>query len=237
VGAAINASGQLQAVEWEFGSALCLQPDSFASNAFSINDSGWVAGVVSTDNFRADNVPVVWRDNETQQLNLPAGAVGGEAVHINNNDQVLCLAYFPVPGTDSAVRQQYYIWDSGNTTLLAFPGNKIPTFPDDFATQAEDMNDSGIVVGTSDDRAVMWINGVVTDLNTLIYPNSGWTLIDADSINDAGDIVGTGEYDGQNVPFLLTPEGDVSIPEPTGFCLAAGWWLSIVRPRVKKYFI
>jgi probable HAF family extracellular repeat protein len=44
----------------------------------------------------------------------------------------------------------------------------------------------------------------MTDLNTLVDPNSGWTLTAATAINDNGDIVGTGILDGQVHSFLLT---------------------------------
>jgi probable HAF family extracellular repeat protein len=48
------------------------------------------------------------------------------------------------------------------------------------------------------------------DLNSLIDPSSGWYLEDANGINDAGQIVGTGiDPSGMTEAFLLTPT-----PEP-----------------------
>jgi probable HAF family extracellular repeat protein len=44
------------------------------------------------------------------------------------------------------------------------------------------------------------------DLNTLIPPGTGWTLDQANGINDAGEIVGYGAKKGQQHAFLLTPE-------------------------------
>jgi hypothetical protein len=52
------------------------------------------------------------------------------------------------------------------------------------------------------------------DLNTLIPPESGWRLEQADAINDAGHIVGHGLFNGEVRGFLLTP-----IPEPTSLVL------------------
>jgi len=43
------------------------------------------------------------------------------------------------------------------------------------------------------------------DLNTLIPANSGWVLIAASHINDAGQIVGVGLLNGNLHGFLLTP--------------------------------
>ena len=47
--------------------------------------------------------------------------------------------------------------------------------------------------------------GLVTDLNTLIPPDSGWELQSAEDINNAGQIVGAGTIHGQHHAFLLTP--------------------------------
>jgi hypothetical protein len=46
-------------------------------------------------------------------------------------------------------------------------------------------------------------------LNTLIDPLSGWELLSADGINDAGQIIGIGLIGGENRAYLLTP-----VPEP-----------------------
>jgi len=46
----------------------------------------------------------------------------------------------------------------------------------------------------------------MTDLNSLLPSGSGWDLLDAAAINNAGDIVGTGiNPDGVEHAFLLTP--------------------------------
>jgi probable HAF family extracellular repeat protein len=53
------------------------------------------------------------------------------------------------------------------------------------------------------------------DLNTLIDPSSGWRLMDAQDINDAGQIVGYGiNGNEQGHAFLLTP-----VPEPSTITL------------------
>ena len=56
-------------------------------------------------------------------------------------------------------------------------------------------------------------NGMV-DLNSLIDPLSGWVLTEAGSINDLGQITGSGTISGQTHAFLLTP-----VPEPSSFAL------------------
>jgi hypothetical protein len=46
----------------------------------------------------------------------------------------------------------------------------------------------------------------MTDLNTLLPPSSGWTLLDAAGINKDGFIVGLGiDPEGRLRPYLLQP--------------------------------
>ena len=52
----------------------------------------------------------------------------------------------------------------------------------------------------------------MVDLNTLIDPLSGWELLDASDINDAGQITGQGLIGGQYHAYLLTP-----VPIPGDF--------------------
>ena len=43
------------------------------------------------------------------------------------------------------------------------------------------------------------------DLNSLIDPAAGWTLLAASAVNDAGQIVGLGMIHGHIHGFLLNP--------------------------------
>jgi hypothetical protein len=79
-------------------------------------------------------------------------------------------------------------------------------------TAAWAMNASGTVVGRSPVggvyRPVMYSDGLgMVDLNTLINPASGWNLLHANDINDAGQIVGFGHFGpmGETHAFRLDP--------------------------------
>jgi len=48
--------------------------------------------------------------------------------------------------------------------------------------------------------------GGIFDLNSLIPADSGWELLLASAINDAGQIVGAGLFNGKTHAFLLTPQ-------------------------------
>jgi probable HAF family extracellular repeat protein len=85
------------------------------------------------------------------------------------------------------------------------------TLPADYASLALGINEAGEVVGASLDadfnpRAMLWKNGVMADLNTLIPTNRSLYLLLANSINSSGAITGlavtsSGELHG----FLAKP--------------------------------
>jgi hypothetical protein len=96
----------------------------------------------------------------------------------------------------------------------------LDTFPGSVSAWGGNMvsgiNDNGYMVGqvfaSGKDRAVCWnSDGHVTDLNLLVDSSgAGWTLDYATSINDLGQIIGGGTYNGDPTrAFLLTPT-----PEP-----------------------
>jgi hypothetical protein len=118
--------------------------------------------------------------------------------------------------------------------------------PDD--TLASAINSQGIIVGYSEtttpfgstfiagpNHAVYWNpDGSVVDLNSLINPNSGWTLTDATAISDTGWILGVGSFDpngsgGQAAYdrlFLL------QVPEPNSLLLLTFAALALITWNV-----
>ena len=82
--------------------------------------------------------------------------------------------------------------------------------------QANGVNDSGVIVGGSDGHAFIWDSvNHMQDMNTVfasIIP-ANWTLLDADAIDNNGDIVGYGSNNGTYQGFLLTPAlpGDANL--------------------------
>jgi uncharacterized membrane protein len=80
------------------------------------------------------------------------------------------------------------------------------------------VNNQGQAVGTSayavpgtwdvgPARYVVWRDGGVFDLQTLLDPASGngWTITSVAAINDLGQIAGSGLHNGQPATFVLTP--------------------------------
>jgi probable HAF family extracellular repeat protein len=68
------------------------------------------------------------------------------------------------------------------------------------------INDSSQVVGwmwqmPGVERAFLWENGEMVDLNNRIAADSGWQLFRATAINNSGQIVGAGLFQGQQAGF------------------------------------
>lgn len=106
---------------------------------------------------------------------------------------------------------------------------------------AMDVNEAGVIVGrvfgvdelTGDQifKAFVYQNGTMTDLMTLIDQptdgTAGWTqLFEATGINNLGQIVGEGVYNGEIRPFALT-----LTPEPTSLAAIALGSLVLRRRR------
>ena len=122
------------------------------------------------------------------------------AVAINNLGQVVGLSNLPGDITTHA-----FLWQKGVMTDLG-------TLPGDFASFAYGINDKGQIVGQSIDqdgnpRGFLWQNGVMTDLNTLTPPGSPLYLVQPDSINSKGEIVGIAfdQSSGETPAFLAIP--------------------------------
>jgi probable HAF family extracellular repeat protein len=84
------------------------------------------------------------------------------------------------------------------------------TLPGGTTSSASDINDAGQVVGSAGNpagvtRAILYSNGAMQDLNTLLPAGSGWILREASAINNAGEIVGFGKHNGATRAFLLKP--------------------------------
>ncbi|HVL38023.1 MAG TPA: hypothetical protein VM328_01405, partial [Fimbriimonadaceae bacterium] len=98
-------------------------------------------------------------------------------------------------------------------------------------TMANDINDSGWVVGRRSDFATIWhVTTGLIDLHTLVVPSSGtgWQLVSAQSINAQGQIVGWGFLNGQRRGFLLTP---TAVPAPGAIVVFVSAWIQMARRR------
>jgi len=129
------------------------------------------------------------------------GTLGGswsQAYAINNKGQITGLAYTTNGSGHAFITSGTRLIDLGT-----FAGSTSTTW-------GFGINNLGVVVGQSTFQntyhAFVYSGGKIKDLNKQIPAGSGWTLNEADGINDAGQIVGMGTKNGQQRAYLLTPQ-------------------------------
>jgi hypothetical protein len=170
------------------GSQVQLQPlagaVSMVSNACSPN--GQVIGLAFP---ASGSFPVCWQKADTTtlpvQLKTLSGWSGVWPTFINNAGQIVGTTQI-----GSAIQGVY--WKS--------PTDQSPTVLPSVSSDADNyvygMNASGLIVGSSGTKAVMWLNGKITDLNTVIPSGSTWVLTSALAVNDNGWIAGEMQQNG-----------------------------------------
>lgn len=132
------------------------------------------------------------------------------------------VIYLPTGGVANAINDQNLIVGT-SSSLTAFlydydglDALDLGTLEGGLRSGAYDINDHDEVVGYSEtsngNHAFVWddVEGM-RDLNSLI-DTTGWVLVSATAINNAGDIVGTGLLNGQPHGFLLTNGLPAEIP-------------------------
>jgi|GEM_PF-1049931 len=173
-----------------------------------INSRGQVIGIMTLPGDESQH-PFLWDRGKLIDLGTFGGS-NGDANWMNDAGEVVGRAAFPGDHVRHA-----FVWKHGVKKDLGPP-------PGDICTNAFGINSGGQVVGTSGIchgalHAMLWENGSITDLNTLIPPNSGLQLVYALSINDRGEIAGIGvplgvdpaDVESLGHAFLLIPvEGD-----------------------------
>ena len=175
-------------------------PGGTFSQAFSINETGHVAGTSGAAG--GISRAFLYNGSVMQNLGTLPGGTNSLAFFINDSDVAVGRSEF-APG-NSATRATIY--SNGTVTDLGTLGG--------INSSANAINNANVVVGHSEFnsgnlvafvQAFIYKNGAMVNLNARIPANSGWNLTTAQSINDAGQITGYGVINGQTHAFLLTP--------------------------------
>jgi uncharacterized membrane protein len=167
------------------------------SSALDLNNLGLVVG--SAENFNDDTQAVSWVPGSAPMA-LGLGGTFSAAYGVNDQGQI-CGSWGKV-GNPS----QGFLFDQGAVFNLPtlWPGENV---------QAADINQFGYTVGLSygigTSHALAWMpNQTAVDLQALLPSTSNWVLQAANSVNDLGEIVGWGYYQGHKRGFRMTPQSN-----------------------------
>jgi hypothetical protein len=209
------------------------------AQANAINNVGTAVGQANkyVSGVYVGNRAVRWDASGTDATELgnlgtdASGTTKAYAIAINNAGTAIGRAEKYVAGADKGERAVR--WDASGTaaTELGLLGTN-PT--GNSYSEALALNNAGAVVGAAclydalgkflGDRAVMWgLDGTAVNLNTLIDPDSGWTLCWARGISDTGWISGGGLYDPDGSGPLAAYDRlfIMQVPEPTTLAMFA----------------
>jgi len=198
-----------------------LPPDSGwkLTAAYGINDAGHVVG---KGVHSGETHAFLWLGSG---LPIDLGTLGGDlsvAFGLNGSDEVVGYSNVKKGGAFHG-----FVWKKG---VLKDIGALPPSYPN---SVAQAINEKGCVVGDvfagdlykplfeggsfgPSSHGILYSDGVLIDINTLIPTGSGWELKTANDINDECQIVGAGYYKGSKylTAYVLTPTGVALIGAP-----------------------
>ena len=168
--------------------------------AYSINDSGKIAGFVPYTTGPDGQTVILEVSGQQTQL----GTLGGnysQPTQINNLGHVVGLSKIT---NDAATHA--FLW-TPSEGMKDLNNNSMSTY-----SWASSVNIRQEVVGnyrateSSPQRAFVYSNHTMRDLNDLIPSGSEWVLDGAQAINDSGQITGYGTKNSETRAFLLNPQ-------------------------------
>ncbi len=174
----------------------------WGSAALAINNEGVSVGYSSSST--VVQTAVIWDGGGPVELGaFPGAPAATESYAHAINDLPTPQIVGWSDGSPTGGQQHACIWHGGTMVDL-------PTLDGGNMSEANDVNDHGDVVGWARAAdfyvyAVMWVDGQITDLNTVAGIPAGWVLADGRGINNSGQIVGRGVFGGSDRAFLLTP--------------------------------
>ena len=159
---------------------------------------------------------MVSRGGEAFQELLPIPGKSAEPRAVNDAGAI--VGYTVGPGaTPNSHRAFLYEPGSGGRGLPRV--RHLEGIPAAMHSEANDINDSNVIVGSSThpftgNVAVVFTPGrPATDLNAITRGAEDWTLLEATAVNDAGQIAGRGYKNGQLRAFRLDPATTtISVP-------------------------
>jgi probable HAF family extracellular repeat protein len=175
-------------------------PENFQGAAVGNNNCGQIVGFVVLSNPLTMHA-CIFNNGQVQDLGIMDG-MGSYAGAINDAGLISGEIYYKTASTRA------FLFSNGQMQYVDTVVGK--------ASSAYGMNEAGDIVGfysTTSNVAHGYVyrNGTLFDLNDWIDPSSGWTITDAEGINDLGQIVGVGkDRYGHSYAILLTPDAGIA---------------------------
>jgi probable HAF family extracellular repeat protein len=169
----------------------------------AINDAGQVVGTVFTQigPTSVAGQPFLYSGGNLTNLGTLGGRTGAaQAINVQGD----------VVGSAETAGGQWHAFLYSKGVM-----RDLGTLPGSTTSVAVSINSLGEIVGNSNTPYVLLpyvvSNGLMTNLNDLIDPKSGWSLIQANKINNRGQILALGQGSQGLENLLLTPLG---LPRP-----------------------
>lgn len=209
VGVSLISSTDVTAVRWVNGVPSALPGANGTSWALAVNGAGRAVG---QRDVWPERHAMLWEGaNFTVLPDLGGDFAWATSV---STEGTICGGSF-----DSNSQIVAVLWDAESLHPVPLPNPPFGAY-----ARVKDVNDQGIAVGEvclsiecepGDNRAIVWRDGTVHDLNDLIPPGSGWTLFSAEAVNENGEIVCVGAQNGFVSPrgFKLTPLDATSVSD------------------------
>lgn len=162
------------------------------------NNNGVAVGHVGSVSLPGGQGAAVWNNNTQHTLEilpqLPE-ELGAMAYGVNDTGVIVGAA-------NSTYISKPVLWAAdANRTITS-----LPLFPGENNGLAQKINNANQIIGSHEGLAAAWIGGQIFDLQSnLDSTGLGWKLQTVNDINNLGQIVGTGQLNGQERGFVLTP--------------------------------
>jgi probable HAF family extracellular repeat protein len=188
----------------------------YGSWGYGINEAGQVVGA-------KDRTAFLYSGSSFQDLGTFPGDTDSVAYAVND-----ATADHPVQVVGTSIQEtgvtpttnRPFVWDSTHGM------QRLDSLSTAYGSYPKGINASSQIVGYSDSgAAILWEPNassggyVLTDLNSLLPAKSGWSLYQANAINDKGQIVGMGVFKNKNHAFLLTPTTPSALAQPSANAL------------------
>jgi probable HAF family extracellular repeat protein len=181
------------------------------SQALAINDQGMITGWADS---AAARTAFLYRDGVMQAVaGLETTTSRGNAINASGD-----IAGYV--GYDGSYDRQAFVHIDGQTIVLDNPLG--------LASEAQDINDAGWVVGTlygsttpsAAAGGFLYVDGQMIDVSTLLDPASGWLVRQANDINDRNQIWAE-VCRGTDCQWALLTPVPVPVPEPAHWSMLA----------------